>query len=42
MVMELPSPDKVPRVVLGPFKSLEIEFAIKGLLSPLVQPMGPF
>ena len=45
---------KVPRVLSGPFKtleivffnkrpfkSLEIEFSIKGLLSPLVQPMGP-
>ena len=26
----------------GPFKSLEIDFSIKGLLSPLIQPMGPF
>ena len=32
---------KVPRVLLGPFKSLEIDFSIKGLLSPLIQPMGP-
>ena len=33
---------KVSRVPLGPFKSLEIDFSIKGLLSPLIQPMGPF
>ena len=26
----------------GPFKSLEIDFSIKGLLSSLIQPMGFF
>ena len=33
---------KVPGVFLGPIKSLEIDFSIKGLSSPLIQPMGPF
>ena len=33
---------KVHRVLLGPFKSWEIDFSIKGLLSALIQPMGPF
>ena len=33
---------KVPKVLLGPFKSLEIDFWIKGLLNPFIQPMGPF
>ena len=34
---------KVPSVCLclGPVKSLEIEFSITGLLSPLIQPIGP-
>ena len=33
---------KVPGVLLGPFTSLEIYFSIKGLLNPLIQPLGPF
>ena len=40
---------KVPRVLWGPFKSLElcwpdwqVDVSIKGLLSPLIQPMDPF
>ena len=38
---------RLPVIILlqgsqGPFKSLEIDFSIKGLLNPLTQPMGPF
>ena len=29
---------KVPRVLWGPFKSFELDFLIKGLLSPLIHP----
>ena len=32
---------KVHRVLLGPFRSLEIDFSIKGLSSPLIQPIRP-
>ena len=33
---------RFPGSFFSPFQSLEIDFSIKSLLSPLIQPMGPF